>query len=96
MPLACQRSLKRGKAPGLWQEVGRCCKPAFLIPESSFRLPQRRPHEANLTEGMSNVVAHTTTAYPQALLAVDLSPFPLLAIGLAGSHRALSQLLAPL
>ena len=62
---------------------------------SSSYFAQRRPHEANLTEGMSNVVAHATTAHLQALLALDLSPFPLLAIGLGGSHRALSQLLAP-
>ena len=43
------------------------------FPESSSRLPQRRPHEANLTEGMGSVIAHATTAHLQALLALDLA-----------------------
>lgn len=70
----------------------------FLICASRGRcssLPQRRPHEANLTEGMSNVVAHATPTHLQTLLALDLSTFPLLAIDLDGGHRALSQLPAP-
>ena len=65
------------------------------LPESSSRFPQRRPHEANLTEGMGSVIAHATTSHVQTLLALNPSPFSLLAIGLGGSHRALSQLLAP-
>ena len=44
---------------------------------------------------MGSVVAHTTTTHLQTLLALDLSPFPLLAIGLDDGHRALSQLLLP-
>ena len=44
---------------------------------------------------MCSVIAHATTAHLQAFLALDLSPFPLLAIGLDGGHRALSQLIAP-
>jgi len=70
--------------------------PAAFYRGKSLLLSQRRPHEANLTEGMGSVVAHTTTTHLQTLLALDLSPFPLLAIGLNGGHRALSQLLAPL
>jgi len=40
-------------------------------------------------------VAHAATAHLQALLTLDLSPFPLPAICFTCSGRALSQLFAP-
>jgi|WetSurMetagenome_2_1015567.scaffolds.fasta_scaffold780502_2 hypothetical protein len=81
------------RGPGLEQALPE--RPGASTGESRSCFPQLRPHETDLTEGMDRVVAHATAAHPQALLALDLRPFPLPAIGLDGGHRALSQLLAP-